>query len=125
MGACKVADGVEQGGFASAFFVRIAPVPCFIKNYSLPVLTEIPWSAYVPATLLGLLPTTGAHVYAGTLATSVRELATGGGAAMHAVAISGVVASAGLLSLLGGYYLHSLSVKDEELEESAGEKAEC
>merc|ERR1712232_181090 len=32
--ACKVADGVEQGGFASAFFVRIAPVPCFIKNYS-------------------------------------------------------------------------------------------
>jgi len=63
--ATKAAKSVEQGGHASVFLVRIAPLPCVVKNYALSLLTDIPWSIFVPGTLLGLLPTTAAHVYAG------------------------------------------------------------
>lgn len=105
--AKQVAAEVEQGGAFSVFLIRIAPVPCAIKNYSLALLTDIPFMTFLPATLLGLAPTTAAHVYAGTLVPSAAELASGHGtaAAMQVVAAAGVAASAGLLSLLAGYCL--------------------
>ena len=28
--------------------VRIAPVPCVVKNYALSLLTDIPWTVFVP-----------------------------------------------------------------------------
>ena len=60
--------GVERGGHASVFLVRtqllwkkgrcdktwilvpqrIAPIPCVVKNYALSLLTEIPWTVFVP-----------------------------------------------------------------------------
>ena len=27
---------------------RIAPIPCVVKNYALSLLTDIPWSTFVP-----------------------------------------------------------------------------
>merc|ERR1712107_421021 len=83
--AAKVAAGVERGGALSVALIRMAPVPCVVKNYSLTFLTQIPWTVYVPATLVGLLPTTAIHVYIGASAPSPAELATNSGAAMHAL----------------------------------------
>lgn len=118
--AKNVAVAVEQGGVLAVFLIRIAPVPCVVKNYSLALLTETPWSTYVPATLLGLLPTTAAHVYAGTLATSAYELTAGHGAAMRVVGLTSTIAAAGLISMLAGYYLRSMTaVPEEDCDEDA------
>merc|ERR1719238_2062875 len=73
----KVANGVENGGGISVFVIRMAPVPCVVKNYSLALLTDIPFSTYIIASFAGLVPTTAAHVYAGTLAPSAVALASG------------------------------------------------
>jgi len=48
---------------------------------------------YVPATLVGLMPTTAIHVYIGAYAPSVGELTAPGGAGMHAMMMAGAVES--------------------------------
>jgi len=115
--ATKAAKSVEQGGHVSVFFVRIAPVPCVVKNYALSLLTDISWSTFVPGTLLGLLPTTAAHVYAGTLAPSSAELMSGQGAAAKVVAAASTMGGIAVLGLLAAYMLQQgLREKQEEEE---------
>lgn len=121
--AKKAAKGVESGGHASVFLVRIAPLPCVVKNYSLSLLTEIPWSVFLPGTIAGLLPTTAAHVYAGTLAPSMTQLMSGQGAAMKMVAVVGTVSGVSFCSLLAAYLLHSqLDSADEKDEPEAAQE---
>lgn len=116
--ATKAAKSVEQGGHASVFLVRIAPLPCVVKNYALSLLTDIPWSIFVPGTLLGLLPTTAAHVYAGTLAPTSAELMSGQGAAMKVVAAATTMGGVAFLGLLAAYCLQRrLTEKHEDEEE--------
>ena len=86
--------------FVERSTVRVAPVPCVIKNYSLAFLTDIPWSVYWPATLAGLVPTTAAHVYAGTLAPSAADLAAGHGVVLRVTAAAGGIAGVAALGML-------------------------
>lgn len=123
----KVAKGVENGGGVSVFVIRMAPVPCVVKNYSLALLTEIPFTTYLVASFAGLVPTTAAHVYAGTLYPSAVALASGHGhvSATQAVALATPVVAGVLLTTLAGYYLHKhVLVDDEESEEKQADKIE-
>lgn len=122
--AKKAAKGVENGGHASVFLVRIAPLPCVVKNYSLSLLTEIPWSVFLPGTIAGLLPTTAAHVYAGTLAPSVSQIMSGQGAAMKMVAVIGTVSGVSFCSLLAAYLLHSQFDSADEKDKSEADQDE-
>lgn len=103
--AKTLAQGVERQGALSVVLLTLAPVPGIVKNYAIPLLTEIPWSVYLPAKFIGLLPPTAAHVYAGTLATSGAELGHGVEAVMHVMAPISVLASMGLLGVVCGYLL--------------------
>eukprot|EP00435_Cladocopium_sp_Y103_P028901 s3631_g7.t1 len=112
--ALNAAKSVERGGHASVFLVRIAPIPCVVKNYALSLLTDIPWTIFVPGTLLGLLPTTAAHVYAGTLAPTSADLVSGSGAAMKVVAAASTVAGVTFAGLLAAYCLHQVPEDAED-----------
>merc|ERR1712100_856994 len=124
----KVAKGVEKGGAISVFVIRMAPVPCVVKNYSLALLTDIPFSKYAIASFAGLVPTTAAHVYAGTLAPSAVALANGtaGMSKMQAMALASPVAAGILLTARAGYYLHQhvITQADEDGEEADENVAE-
>jgi uncharacterized membrane protein YdjX (TVP38/TMEM64 family) len=127
--ARSVARGVEHGGGLSVLVIRLAPLPCVVKNYSLALLTEIPFLTYFLATLLGLLPTTAAHVYAGTLAPSAMALASGQMhlSAMQGVALASPVIAGCLLTAFAGYYLHKhvmLEVENDEQCKQAAEKVD-
>jgi len=106
--ATKVARGVERGGGVSVLVIRLAPLPCVVKNYSLALLTEMPFAPYLLASLVGLLPTTAAHVYAGTLAPSAVALASGTAHlnSVQALALASPVIAGCMLSACAGYYLH-------------------
>merc|ERR1711879_1036292 len=106
--AKKVAKGVEKGGGISVFVIRMAPVPCVVKNYSLAFLTDIPFSTYLLASFAGLVPTTAAHVYAGTLAPSAVALASGTAhlTSTQAITLASPVVAGVLLTVSAGYYLH-------------------
>jgi len=119
--AKKVARGVERGGGASVFIIRMAPVPCVVKNYSLAFLTDIPYSTYLTWSLAGLIPTTAAHVYAGTLAPSAVALARGASSMSpaQAAALASPVVAGVLLTMLAGYYLHQHVLADPEEDEHA------
>jgi len=116
--AKKVAKGVEKGGGGSVFVIRMAPVPCVVKNYSLAFLTEIPYSTYLLYSLAGLIPTTAAHVYAGTLAPSAVALARGGShmSGVQAATLASPVVAGVLLTMFAGYYLHQHVLADEDEE---------
>lgn len=117
--ARDVAVAVERQGAFSVFLIRIAPVPCTVKNYALAMLTKVPFATFVPFTLLGLVPTTAAHVYAGTLAPSAADLLSGHGSVMQFVATAGVVTTMGMMSLLAGYYLKEQMNTDTSEEDDA------
>merc|ERR1712224_761628 len=90
--------------------------PCVVKNYTIPILTAMPFATYVPGKLLGLLPTTAAHVYAGTLAPSMTEL--GKGAAMKTLGSFGMVAAGTVaVGVAAGYVLQGQFQSSEEEEE--------
>lgn len=115
----KVAKGVEKGGAISVFVIRMAPVPCVVKNYSLALLTDIPFSTYIIASFAGLVPTTAAHVYAGTLAPSAVALASGTShiTRAQAVALACPVVAGVLLTAMAGYYLHKHIINEDEDDE--------
>lgn len=119
----KVAKGVEEGGGISVFVIRMAPVPCVVKNYSIALLTEIPFTTYLAASFAGLVPTTAAHVYAGTLAPSVAALASGAArfTPAQAASLASPVIAGVLLTVLSSYYLHQYVLKDEEGKENEEE----
>merc|ERR1711988_1148705 len=123
--AVKVASAVEQGGMFSVFLLTVAPVPCVVKNYTIPILTAMPFATYAPGKLLGLLPTTAAHVYAGTLAPSITEL--GKGAAMKTLGTFGAVAAGTVAVGLGASYLlheqFQSSEEDKDKEKKLRQKA--
>lgn len=112
----KVAAGVEKGGGVSVFVIRMAPVPCVVKNYSLALLTEIPFTTYLLASFAGLVPTTAAHVYAGTLAPSAVALASGHShlSSLQAASLASPVVAGVLLTMCAGYYLHQHVIADSE-----------
>lgn len=122
-----MAARAERGGAFSVFLLTLAPVPCFVKNYSLAMLTTIPASAYIPAKLLGLLPMTAAHVYAGTLAPSVASIAVGfdfNGSISHVAVGASVCLGLSAISFLSGYFLLSESGDvDEDAERVSESKA--
>eukprot|EP00928_Gymnodinium_smaydae_P022608 TRINITY_DN18932_c0_g1_i1.p1 TRINITY_DN18932_c0_g1~~TRINITY_DN18932_c0_g1_i1.p1 ORF type:complete len:404 (-),score=75.67 TRINITY_DN18932_c0_g1_i1:174-1355(-) len=104
--------GAERGGHLFVFLMRLSPVPCFVNNYSVALLTNVPWSVYLPASFLGLVPMTAANVYAGTLAPPVDGLVAAGhgvgmgGAALQLCAAVGSVVAAGVISFAAGCALH-------------------
>lgn len=110
----KVAGGVEKGGGLSVFVIRMAPVPCVVKNYSLALLTDIPFSTYLIASFAGLVPTTAAHVYAGTLAPSAVALASGTAhlSGTQAATLASPVVAGISLTMFAGYYLHQHVLSD-------------
>jgi len=114
--AKKVARGVEKGGGASVFVIRMAPVPCVVKNYSIAFLTDIPFSTYLVGSLAGLIPTTAAHVYAGTLAPSAAALVKGTShmSGVQAATLASPVVAGILLTAFAGYYLHKHVFEEEE-----------
>jgi len=118
--AKKVAKGVEKGGGLSVFIIRMAPVPCVIKNYSMALATDIPFSTYLIASFAGLVPTTAAHVYAGTLAPSAVALYSGGIrhiSAVQAATLASPVVAGVMLSVVAGYFLHQHVLVDSEEKE--------
>jgi len=115
----KVARGIENGGGGSVFVLRMAPVPCIVKNYSLAILTDIPYSTYLTFSLAGLIPTTLAHVYAGTLAPSAMALANGTShmSGVQAACLASPVVAGVLMTMYAGYYLRQhVLTEDEENE---------
>lgn len=118
--AKKVAKGVSKGGGASVFVIRMAPVPIIIQNYSLAVLTDIPYTKYLLCSLAGLVPTTAAHVYAGTLAPSAVAMATGSSqmTTLQTVALASPVVAGALLAMVSGYFLHQHVINDDDDETS-------
>eukprot|EP00928_Gymnodinium_smaydae_P014154 TRINITY_DN15143_c0_g1_i1.p1 TRINITY_DN15143_c0_g1~~TRINITY_DN15143_c0_g1_i1.p1 ORF type:complete len:429 (+),score=74.84 TRINITY_DN15143_c0_g1_i1:125-1288(+) len=119
--AGSAAENVEKGGAFSVILLRIAPVPGAVKTYAPALFTDIPLCTFIPATLVGLLPMTAAHVYAGTLAASAADLTTHNSAALRVVASASLFAGASFVSLLAGYYFHMRSdtlALEEEAEAS-------
>jgi len=125
--AKALASGAEKGGAGFVLLVRLSPIPCFVNNYGIALLTEMPWTVYVPASLIGLLPTTAANVYAGAIAphaAGVSSAAIVGSATSTAgfqlLAAASSVGAASLLSVLAGYFLHThyrLNNMAEEVQE--------
>jgi len=121
--AKAVAKAVDEGGAFSVFVIRVAPLPCVVKNYSLALMTDIPFATYIVATILGLTPTTAAHVFAGTVATSAMQLATGHAeSSAQTLAIVSPLAAGALLTLGAGYYLHHYIIGVSEQEGNDGLK---
>jgi len=121
----KVVKGVEKGGGMSVFIIRMAPVPCVVKNYSPALLTDIPFSTYLLASFAGLVPTTAAHVYAGTLAPSAVALASGTShmSGMQAVTLATPAVAGVLLTVFAGYYLRQYVIADSDGKENEEEES--
>ena len=51
----KLERGVKRDAFRFCLLARLSPVPSFINNYALP-LAGVPFSSFLPGTLLGMLP---------------------------------------------------------------------
>lgn len=65
---------VGEAGFKLVLLLRLSPVvPFNVINYMLS-LTGIPLRAYVPASVLGMLPGTAVYVYLGSAARSLTDL---------------------------------------------------
>jgi len=124
--ARAVARGVEHGGGLSVLVIRLAPLPCVVKNYSLALLTDMPFLTYFFATLLGLIPTTAAHVYAGTLAPSAVALASGTAhlTGRQALTLASPIIAGCLLSAYAGYYLHQHVMMNADGDENCKEGKE-
>eukprot|EP00929_Paragymnodinium_shiwhaense_P081111 TRINITY_DN42379_c0_g1_i1.p1 TRINITY_DN42379_c0_g1~~TRINITY_DN42379_c0_g1_i1.p1 ORF type:complete len:388 (-),score=57.70 TRINITY_DN42379_c0_g1_i1:169-1332(-) len=122
--ALQVAETVEEGGMFSVLLLTIAPVPCVLKNYAIPILTDMPMTSYIPGKLLGLLPTTAAHVYFGTLAQSMGDLT--GGAATKSLATLGAASTATvLMGILAGYLLREHMAVAKQVPVMASTKTVC
>lgn len=120
----KVCKGVERGGGFSVFVIRMAPVPCVVKNYAPALLTDIPFSAYVIASFAGLVPTTAAHVYVGNLAPSAAALASGTAhiSGVQAVTLASPVVAGVCLTAFAGYYLHKHVLESDDAENRENEE---
>lgn len=104
----------------SIFVIRMAPVPCVVKNYSPALLTDIPFSTYLLASFAGFVPTTAAHVYAGTLAPSAVALASGHAniSGVQAVTLASPVVAGVMLTAFAGYYLHQYVIADADTKDN-------
>ncbi|CAK0859323.1 unnamed protein product [Prorocentrum cordatum] len=111
--ARRIAKRVESNGGLTVFLIRIAPVPCVVKNYAVAVLTDVSYPVYFAGTLAGLLPTTAAHVAAGALTPSMADLASGHGIATRAVALASTVVGLGMISVVASLCLRE-DVADED-----------
>jgi len=74
----RVRVGVQRGGFRFCVLARLSPVPSWVNNYVLPI-AGVPFSTYLPATVLGMLPPLAGNVYSGVAAASVVSALAGGG----------------------------------------------
>ncbi|GAC1342872.1 MAG: hypothetical protein NVSMB23_16010 [Myxococcales bacterium] len=70
---------VAENGFKIVFLLRLSPVvPFNLLNYALGV-TRVPFSTYLVASFLGMLPGTFLYVSLGAAATSAAQLGQGHG----------------------------------------------
>jgi len=118
--ALQAASAAERNGALVVFLARLSPMPCCINNYALACLTDIPWTVYLPATVVGLMPMTALNVYSGTLAPGVWDLAAhwsdhdmpaGGHQLLTAVS---AVAGTSLLGLFASYYFRPKAISQAE-----------
>eukprot|EP00913_Durusdinium_trenchii_P007978 g7484.t1 len=131
--ALKAAKSVERGGHVSVFLVRIAPIPCVVKNYA---LSSAPFNKKQPRNISlrkawqrqkegGLILTqqeaTVPWQKKSRQRTQQHGQRSGSGAAMKAVAAASTIGAVTFAGLLAAYCLHQ--VPDEETAEEA-EKAQ-
>eukprot|EP01116_Phalansterium_solitarium_P011215 TRINITY_DN26833_c0_g1_i1.p1 TRINITY_DN26833_c0_g1~~TRINITY_DN26833_c0_g1_i1.p1 ORF type:complete len:290 (-),score=53.98 TRINITY_DN26833_c0_g1_i1:270-1139(-) len=69
----NVYKNIGKDGWKFAFLLRLSPLPSWLNNYGL-ALTEIKFSAFIAATMIGTLPMITQHVYVGTLVQHATHL---------------------------------------------------
>jgi len=104
----QIQKGVQSDCFKFCLLARLAPLQASFVNYVLS-MSDVPFSTYVAASLLGMLPPICNNVYVGVAASAVKEAVAGGsgrGGAMSLVSVIlvaiSIFASAGLVKQLAG-----------------------
>jgi uncharacterized membrane protein YdjX (TVP38/TMEM64 family) len=97
---------VERHGFKATFLLRVAPImPQNLLTYLL-ASTPLRFGPYFAATVVGLLPITLFHVYAGSVVRSAAALVAGEGAPSKlqmAGLAGGLVAGATVIFVVGAW----------------------
>jgi len=62
----NIYKNISTSGWRFAFLLRLSPVPSWVNNYGL-ALTEIKFSHFLLATVVGTIPQIAQHVYFGTM----------------------------------------------------------
>jgi len=114
----RLKAGVEGNSFRFCLMVRCSPLPAWLSNYALP-LSGLPFSIYMPASLIGMLPPIATNVYAGAAAASVASVISGGEGTGFGV--MGMVAL-GISVLSSTMLVHQLSTTN--LEDSSSSSVE-
>jgi pyruvate/2-oxoglutarate dehydrogenase complex dihydrolipoamide dehydrogenase (E3) component/uncharacterized membrane protein YdjX (TVP38/TMEM64 family) len=108
---------VGQEGFKIVFLLRLSPVfPFNLLNYALG-LTNVPFSKYALASLIGMIPGTLLYVYIGSAARSLAEVAAGnvqGGVASKVFFLVGLVVTFLVVLLVTRVARRSLAAAEAE-----------
>jgi uncharacterized membrane protein YdjX (TVP38/TMEM64 family) len=72
----KLAEGFRQDAFSYLLFLRLVPAVPFVICNLVPAVLGVPFSTYVFATLLGIIPATFAYSFAGSGLGSVISAET-------------------------------------------------
>jgi len=104
----RIQKGVQTDCFRFCLLARLAPLQASFVNYVLS-MSDVPFSTYVVASLLGMLPPICNNVYTGVAARAVQDTVVGGSGRGGAMGLLGVFlvalsmfASAGLVKQLAG-----------------------
>jgi uncharacterized membrane protein YdjX (TVP38/TMEM64 family) len=104
----RIQKGVQSDCFKFCLLARLAPLQASFVNYILS-MSDVPFSTYVVASLLGMLPPICNNVYTGVAARAVQDTVVGGSGKGGAMGLVGVFlvalsmfASAGLVKQLAG-----------------------
>jgi len=116
----RLQKGIERNGFRFCLLVRCSLLPAWLSNYGLP-LAGVPFSSYLPASVLGMLPPVLVSVYAGATAASLASALGGSGGAVSSSNLFGM-AAVGLSALSTALLARQLSSYALEETESAAER---
>lgn len=104
----RIQRGVQTDCFKFCLLARLAPLQASFVNYVL-AMSDVPFSTYAVASLLGMLPPICNNVYTGVAAKAVQDTVVGGRSGGGAMGLVGVFlvalsmfASAGLVKQLAG-----------------------
>lgn len=107
--ALRIQKGIKEGSFSFSLMVRCSPLPAWLTNYALP-LAGVPFSTYVAASFIGMLPPVLTNCYAGSLAASAAAALSGSSAGAGSWNLVGLLAVS--ISVLSSTKLvHQLSTK--------------